>query len=74
MGLLDRVDLEPFGGVWEKELIDDFDLVIGSSDGGHGRHDFTLEEGERRRRGEVKVGYEKLSRAGSAGVGNLVWG
>jgi len=34
VGLRDAVDRQPFCRVWQKELIDDFYLVIGRPDGG----------------------------------------
>ena len=34
MGLRDAVDRQPLCRVWQKELVDDFYLVIGRSDGG----------------------------------------
>ena len=34
VGLRDAVDRQPLCRVWQKELVDDFYLVIGRSDGG----------------------------------------
>lgn len=33
MRLLDRVDRQPLCRVWQEELVDDFYLIIGRSDG-----------------------------------------